>query len=121
MQVKKLTKKLEGIILKKRSNNLEFFTLEYSSYTKLFFKKVKNYKFVSNNTKLKHPLGLRRFEDFVSLKLFLKKTKNNVIYVRIGKLFLKTININSIYLDNVKQLQNFLIILKKHYQFWYFI
>ena len=40
MKTKKTLKKIENTIIKKKIKNFNFFTLEYCSNTKLFFKKT---------------------------------------------------------------------------------
>ena len=120
MKTKKTLKKIENTIIKKKIKNFNFFTLEYCSNTKLFFKKTKNIINSFNENTLKHPLYFRGFNILTDLKLYLNIKKPRVILIAINNIYIKKQYIKGLYVDNDQNLMILFSALKRLFVLWYF-
>jgi hypothetical protein len=120
MKIKKILKKIENNIIKKKVKNFNFFTLEYCSNTKLFFKKTKNIINSFNENTLKHPLYFRGFNIFTDLKLYLNIKKSRVVLIVINKVYIKKQSIKDLYVDSDQNLIVLFTALKRLFVLWCF-
>lgn len=118
MKEKKLTKKIESIILRKKINSFSFFSLEYAIKTSLFFKKNKQSTMLFNNISLKHPLGCQSFKNLTDLKNYTGKRQGKLVYIKINKIFMKQYGHTNVYKNEDHNLQLLLFQFKKIYCFW---
>jgi UDP-N-acetylmuramate-alanine ligase len=121
MKTKKLTKKLENTILKKKFKSFDFFTLEYCSSTNSFLKKNKNAIIKLNNFKLKHPLHFNSFKSIEDLKFYLMNKNSRTILICIKNLYIKQNTIDNIYIDSSYNIKMLFLCFKKLYVLWCFI
>jgi hypothetical protein len=118
MKTKKLIKKLENNILKKKIKNLTFFSLGYCSNAKSFFKKNKRFSKLLNADVLKHPLKVKAFSTLNDLKSYILDKSNKVVYVQIGKIYIKQNTPGNFYSRNDVIIKSIFVFLKKIFFFW---
>ena len=120
MKTKKILKKIENTIIKKKTKSFNLFTLEYCSNTQSFLKKTKNMINNFDDNTLKHPLYFRGFNVLSDLKFYLNNKNSRVVFIVINKIYIKKQSLKNIYIDSDQNLRVLFTTLKKLFVLWYF-